>query len=52
MIQIRIQHSLNSAFGKMNLLLEKDLDEGDFISIFGESGAGKTTALNILRRNG
>lgn len=48
MIQIHIQHSLNSAFGKMNLLLEKDLDEGDFISIFGESGAGKTTILKII----
>ncbi len=46
MIQIRIRHSLKPS--KMNLVFEKDLNEGDFLAIFGQSGAGKTTILRII----
>ena len=37
-------------FGEKNLFnnLSMEIEQGEFVSIMGESGAGKTTLLNII----
>lgn len=46
---IRLENIFKS-FGERNLFtnLSMEIDQGDFVSIMGESGAGKTTLLNII----
>jgi len=48
MIQIDIQKKLRSNDGDMLLHVVCDINEGDFISLYGKSGAGKTSTLRML----
>ena len=48
MIEIDIEKKLFSHTGEMNLKIKTSAEKGDFITVFGESGAGKTTFLRIL----
>ena len=48
MIEIDIQKKLYSAQGEFILDLQLNIQQGEFISLFGESGAGKTTFLRCL----
>lgn len=46
---IRVKN-IKLSYGDLNVLkgIDLDINQGDFISIVGDSGAGKTTLLNIL----
>lgn len=48
MIEIDVQKKLNAAFGEMLLELKAQINLGQFVAIFGKSGAGKTSTLRIL----
>jgi molybdate transport system ATP-binding protein len=48
MIRIDIQKKLFSAQGEFVLDLKLNIQQGEFISLFGQSGAGKTTLLRCL----
>lgn len=48
MIEISIKKALDSAQGKISLEFDKTLEDGSFVTLFGKSGAGKTTILRIL----
>ncbi len=48
MIEIDITKKLFSAQGEFTLALQLNIQQGEFISLFGESGAGKTTLLRCL----
>jgi molybdate transport system ATP-binding protein len=48
MIHIDIQKKLFSAQGEFVLDLKLNIQQGEFISLFGQSGAGKTTLLRCL----
>ena len=48
MIAVQIQKELDSPTGPMVLDLDLSIEEGQLISLFGESGAGKTSFLRIL----
>ena len=48
MIKINIKKNLNTADGKIILHVNKEIKEGDFLTLFGKSGSGKTTLLRIL----
>lgn len=48
MIKINIKKTLNTADGKIVLHVNKEIKEGDFLTLFGKSGSGKTTLLRIL----
>lgn len=48
MIEIDIQKKLFSAQGEFTLALQMNIEQGEFISLFGQSGAGKTTLLRCL----
>ena len=48
MIQFRAYKMLNTTQGKMPLEVSFTLENGQLISLFGKSGAGKTTILRIL----
>ena len=48
MIRARIKKQLLSAKGKMRLDAEFEIKDNEFVSFFGESGAGKTTILRII----
>lgn len=48
MIKIHIKHPIKSAKGDLLLEFDKEFKHGDFLSIYGESGAGKTTILRII----
>ena len=48
MIKINIKKTLNTADGKIVLHVNKEIREGDFLTLFGKSGSGKTTLLRIL----
>ena len=48
MIEIDISKKLFSAQGEFTLNLQLNIEQGEFISLFGESGAGKTTLLRCL----
>ena len=48
MIQIRVRKSLLLATGKTDLTVDFELETGSFCTLYGKSGAGKTTILKIL----
>ncbi len=48
MIQINITKQLHSADGTIDLVVNKEIQNGDFLTIFGKSGSGKTTLLRII----
>ena len=48
MIKIDINKRLHGSNGEMNLDINLDIKEGDFIALAGQSGSGKTTLLRIL----
>jgi len=48
MIQIDISKKLHGSSGLMDLHIDLDIKEGDFVALSGKSGSGKTTLLRIL----
>lgn len=48
MIQLNIQKKLKAASGEMELAINTEIKQGDLVSFYGKSGAGKTTILKIL----
>ncbi len=48
MIEIAIEKQLQAAEGKMNLRIEAEIEKGQLVTIYGDSGAGKTSALRML----
>ena len=48
MLKININKPLHGAKGKMNLQINLEIKQGEFLAISGESGSGKTTLLRIL----
>ncbi|ABB44204.1 ABC transporter-related protein [Sulfurimonas denitrificans DSM 1251] len=48
MIEINIIKPLNTADGEINLAVDKKIEDGEFLTLFGKSGSGKTTLLRII----
>ncbi len=48
MIKLNVSKSLDSVDGKINLRLNLQIEKGQFVTIYGESGAGKTSTLRML----
>jgi len=48
LIQIDIKKTLHTSDGKIILTINKEIINGDFLTIFGKSGSGKTTLLRII----
>ena len=48
MIEIALAKSLESASGPLRLQIDTCIDKGSFTTLFGPSGAGKTTILRML----
>jgi len=48
MLKIRIKRQMQTPQGKQCLDLDLNIEQGELVSIFGESGAGKTSLLRIL----
>jgi molybdate transport system ATP-binding protein len=48
MIQINITKPLHTADGTIDLVVNKEIQNGDFLTLFGKSGSGKTTLLRII----
>ena len=48
MIDITLAKSLASVSGPLQLEIDTRIDKGDFVTLFGPSGAGKTTILRML----
>ncbi len=48
MIKIDIKKKLNTADGEIVLEVSKEINSGDFLTLFGKSGSGKTTLLRII----
>lgn len=48
MISVQIRKKLNAAKGEMWLDLNLSIKEGQLVTLYGESGAGKTSTLRIL----
>ena len=48
MIALSIHKKLKSSSGELTLQIELDLKIGNFITLYGKSGAGKTSLLRIL----
>ncbi|MGA9270754.1 MAG: ATP-binding cassette domain-containing protein [Lutimonas sp.] len=48
MIELKIQKELRSSGGKMLLDIELSVGKGDFVTLYGKSGVGKTSLLMLL----
>lgn len=48
MIRIRLHKVLNATQGKLNLELDFEIKKGAFVSVYGNSGAGKTSLLQMI----
>ncbi len=48
MIVLNLHKKLQAADGEMNLNVQMEIEEGQFITLYGESGAGKTSTLRML----
>jgi molybdate transport system ATP-binding protein len=48
MIKIDIVKKLHGSSGHMDLKIDKEIEEGDFVALSGKSGSGKTTFLRVL----
>jgi molybdate transport system ATP-binding protein len=48
MITIDINKKLHGSSGEMDLAINLEIKENDFVALAGESGSGKTTLLRIL----
>ena len=48
MIKVHLKRQMHTPQGKEWLDLDLNIDKGEFVTLFGESGAGKTTSLRIL----
>lgn len=48
MIDLKLQKQLEAAHGLMNLTLDISIPKNSFTTIYGESGAGKTSTLRML----
>ena len=48
MIKIDINKKLHGSNGEMDLNIDIDIKDNDFVALAGESGSGKTTLLRIL----
>jgi len=48
MIKININKKLHGSNGEMDLNIDIDIKDNDFVALAGESGSGKTTLLRIL----
>lgn len=48
MIKLNIKKTLNTADGKIDLVVDKQINDGEFLTLFGKSGSGKTTLLRII----
>jgi len=48
MIQINITKKLHGANGEMDLKVNLEIKQGEFLALAGQSGSGKTTLLRIL----
>jgi len=48
MIKLRLKKEMHTPIGKEWLDLDLNISKGEFITLYGESGAGKTTFLRIL----
>jgi len=48
MIQISLQKKLTAANGEMKLDVSLDIERGQFITFYGNSGAGKTSILRMI----
>lgn len=48
MIEMCLLKRLNSSEGAITLEVDKSIESGAFVTLFGKSGAGKTTILRIL----
>lgn len=48
MVEIDIEKKLNMAEGWKNLAINVKINQGEFVTVFGESGAGKTTLLRMI----
>lgn len=48
MIDIHIEKKLKGAAGNFNLQVEVNIQEGELVAIYGESGVGKTSLLRII----
>ena len=48
MIEIKVNRKLFGANGELNLTFETTIRQGEFVTIYGPSGAGKTSVLRML----
>jgi molybdate transport system ATP-binding protein len=48
MINFSLQKTLHTAAGEMQLNVQADIESGKFVSLYGASGAGKTSILRML----
>ncbi len=48
MIELSIRKKLNAASGEMLLKLDWQIEQGKLVTLYGKSGAGKTSTLRIL----